>query len=83
MGRRWIYGLYGVASSLQQKMKFVDDDKVVELYGDSWIRTIDNAERALILEVQSPKTGETDIRGFEFLNMIEEASAEFLPLYFD
>ena len=38
LGRSWIHGLDGVASSLQQKMKFINDDKVVEIYEDSRIR---------------------------------------------
>ena len=57
-------------------MKFVDDDKVTELYGDSWIHVVDNTEGAPGLEVQLPKTGDANIQGFE-------APTEYLHLYFD
>ena len=37
-GSPWIPGLDCVASSLHQKIKFIiDENKDIELYGDSWI----------------------------------------------
>ena len=55
--RSWIHDLDGVASSLHQKMEFINGKKVIELYGDSWIRMMENAERASVLEVQQPEIG--------------------------
>ena len=56
--RLWIHGLDGITSSLHRKVKFItDENKVIKLYGDSWIQAIESSRNAPILEVQLPEHG--------------------------
>ena len=62
----------------------MDENKVIEICGESKIRASDESRSATKLEVQLPKLEGIDARGFKFVNVIEEeAPIEFLSLYFN
>ena len=66
-------------------MKFINDEnKVIKLCEDSWIRLTEGSSSAPVLEVQLPKSGVTSMQGFEFVIIIdEEPPTKHLSLYFD
>ena len=85
LGRQWIHGLDGVASSLYQKIRFItNENKIIKLCEDSWIRATEASSSASILEGLLPKHGVTNTQFFEFMNMIDDdLPIEYSLLCFD